>query len=302
MRYLQCFLAILTLFVSVSSYATTTCESTTTTWFKRAGVACIGTPGTTITVTWQTATGPVTVMGTIAATGRANIEAPTTVSEGDSWTVVDNSNPPCNENGVQLAALMTPDNAALASHEVTGGIITLDGQSFLLSGSFEVIADESFDTDLSGLVPAESFNISGESASSSDTVQIQILQDIPYSVDLTEALSEGFGDPAGTNFEIPLEGFLILNDSIQIPFTGMAQGFSTYNIGPNSPEFYAISLDLNTDAGDATGNLNSAGILALFDPNSTGLPQTVNVPMPSWFYIAFIASIILLTIRKQLKN
>ncbi len=245
-----------------ASLANTVCDSTTERWGVKAGVQCIGTPGVTVTVTWQTATGPVTKTGTIGASGKAAIEAPAAASEGDSWSMTDSDN--CVENGTQLAALMTPNNTALASHTIDIGTIQLDGQTFALSGNFEVIADD-FDgiNTLQGFIPANAFIITGDSTTTTDTVEIQLDNDQFYDVELFEALSFPFGETAFSSFSILVQGIIILNGVTNIPFTGLADGSSQYDLGPDSPEIYNVSLDLNTAAGNATGGFTSTGSVSI---------------------------------------
>ena len=250
------------------------CTATHERWTVGAGVDVVGVPGSTVTVTWTLAGGGTAVVtGTIPNSGKASIAAPAGVTKGDAWTVVDSNG--CTSSGTQLASLSPPDNTALATHQITVGQLALAGEVFELSGSFQIVADQ-FEGDLSspdygliqGFLPMDALSIVGQSTTGPNNFELFLNGDLPFAVDLAPALALPYGQIAFSNYQFPVDGFIVLNGVDFIDFAGQLMGQSTYESGPDSPEVLEVTLQLNTPVGLATGSLESEGSVQVIENSS----------------------------------
>jgi MYXO-CTERM domain-containing protein len=163
-----------------------------------------------------------------------------------------------------------PGAYAVASHSVTGGTITAGGETFNLSGSFEVRGD-TFDLDpvsptygqLNGRLLSQSAVVVGQ-APSGQTLQLVLDADAAFSTSLASALNQPGVDGETSTWMVSVSGTAVFSGGVTFPFTGSASGTTTYfpSLG-NSNETYDVALSLSTPMGPLSGQLLSSGTVSL---------------------------------------
>jgi hypothetical protein len=250
-----------------SAHAAGTLLTTTIGWGNKAGAKVSGPPGTTYDIIWKRGT---TVLGstsvTIPGAGQVIVAPPAGV-DIQSGDTVNIGGKPSAGTPTYAAMFNPPSNYAVASHAVTEGTATGLGLTFVLSGGFDVVAldidrDHSSPTygDLSGFVDSANFSIIGSSTSTTDTFELALLSDQSYVANLASVLDALTLIGQSASFSIPVSGQMILNESMSVPFTGIAEGTAFYDPWVEGFETYELGFTLTSSLGDFSGALTSEGI------------------------------------------
>lgn len=243
-------------------------SSTAQGWFTSRLVSGTGEPGDVVTVTFSNGTSQHITVGSL---GRWAL-FPTAANAAGAATL-SSTNCPKAQSITVASYLNPPGNHAIAAHTILpGSTASVAGNAVTLAGGYTVMAtaidyDSASSTygDLSGVIVAGEFNVTGSNGT--DSVSLGLGADQPYTVSMLSVFASS--DPLGAfiTFSIPISGLVTLN-GVHGLFDGLLVGTSTY--GADGFQTYDFLLALHSDFGDISGAVTSSGVARLV-PEPKGL-------------------------------